>query len=158
MEDFAVRKKFSVEQIVTIPRQGEVGVQAAGNALTWFKAFAAKSAPLCLILWIVFNVWFNRERANAYRDSGTHISVGRFLSGSNPILENVGLAVFVSGLSPCMSQDSPKQLPTPDECASLRESDEYRPAGKHRRFPLYLVILAGVFLCGLISWGNAVWD
>jgi hypothetical protein len=157
MEDFAVKKKFPVEQIVTNPRQAGVGNPRAGSVLILLRATAAKSALLCLILWVVFNVWFNRERANAYRDSSTRISTGGFLGGGNGVLQSVGLAVFVSGLSPCLPQDSPKQSPMPDECSSLRESNEYRLAGEQRRIPMYVEILAGVFLCGLISWGDAVW-
>ena len=97
-----------------------------------------------------------RNSSSLDRDSSTHISISRFLGGGNGVRQNVGLAVFVSGLSPCLPQDSPKQPPMPDECASLRESNEYRLAGEQRRIPMYLEILACVFLCGLISWGHAV--
>jgi hypothetical protein len=163
-----VKKKFSAEQIATNPRQAAVGIAGACSVLIWFKALAAKGASLYLILCIVFNLWINRERAStniaqcgaspAHEFHGKGFEENWSLTGGgNGILQNVGLAVFVSGLSPCLLQDFLEQRPLPVECASLRKSHEYRPAGEERRFPLYLEILAGVFLCGLISWGDAVW-
>jgi hypothetical protein len=179
-----VKKKYSIERIVTNPKQAGVGIPAVRSVLIGFKALAAKSASLYLILCIVFNLWINRERASTYiAQCGASLTELRFTngrpeyipapdapadcqgfhaarvcsSGGNGILQNVGLAVFVSGLTSCLPQDSPKQPPPADQCASLRESNEYRLAGERRRFPLYLAILAGVFLCGLISWGDTEW-
>jgi hypothetical protein len=157
------RDGFSVEQIVTNPKQAEVGIPAEGSVLIWFKALAAKSVSLYLIICIVFNLWIDRECASAYiAQCGASLTElrftnGRFLAGGNGLLQDVGLAVFVSGLIPRLPQDSPNEPAPPAQCASLQESGEYQPAGEQRRFPLYLEILAGVFLCGLISWGDAVW-
>jgi hypothetical protein len=142
--ELAVKKKFSAEQIATNPRQAEVGIPGAGSVLIRFKALAAKSASLYLILCIVFNLWINREHAAYIAQRGASLAhefpskgfeENRSLTnGGNGILENVGLAVFVSGLSPCLLRDSLKQ-PLPDECAGLRESGEYPPAGEQRRLP-----------------------
>lgn len=49
-------------------------------------------------------------------------------------------------------QDFPEQPPPTNQSASQRESNEHRPAGEHRRFSLYFQVLAGVILCGVISW------
>jgi len=49
-------------------------------------------------------------------------------------------------------QDLPKQPPPPNQCATLRESNEHRPGGKQRRFSLYFEVLAGVFLSRTLSW------
>jgi hypothetical protein len=191
IEDLDVKKRLSVEQFVTIPRQAEVGTLVARSVVIWFKVLGPKSASLCLILFIVFNLWINREGASSCiarsgaslaelrsaigyqclfrrrhetefvepldRESSVHIGIGRLIGDGSGILQNLGLAVFVSGLSPYLPQDSQKQPCLPDQCASLRGSDEYQLAGEQRRFPLYLEILAGVFLCGLISWGDAMW-
>ena len=91
------------------------------------------------------------------RIGSTHTDTHRFSGSGYGILQNVGLAVYVSDLSFCLRRDSPNQPPSADQCASLGESNEYRLAGEQRRFPFYLEILAGVFLCGLISWVDAVW-
>jgi hypothetical protein len=80
-----------------------------------------------------------------------------FVGGGNGILQNLGVALFVSGLSPYMPQDSAQQPSLPDQRASVRESGECKGAGEQRRLPAYLQILASVLLCGLIFWGDAVW-
>lgn len=49
-------------------------------------------------------------------------------------------------------QDFPNQSPPPNQCASLRESNEHRPGGEQRRFSLYFKVLSGVFLSGAVSW------
>jgi hypothetical protein len=184
MEGNDVAKTISLEQGASFPRQAEVsipaaGVPAAGNAPTRSKARAAESAGLCLILCIVFNFWITPERASALiAQSGASPVGSRFtsdreftsgrpgdlavpnaplLGGGNGILQNLGVALFVSGLSPYMPQDSAQQPGLPDQCASVRESNECRLAGDQHRFPLYLQILASVLLCGLISWGDAAW-
>lgn len=178
-------KTNSLEQSASIPKQAEVSLPAAGHDRIWFKARAAKSAAHCLILCIVFNFWINSEHARALIAqssaspagsrftsdrgfmNGRAFTSGRtanlpapnalFSGGGNGILQNLGVALFVSGLSPYMPQDSARQPGLPDQCASVRESGEWKGAGEQRRFPFYLEFLAGVLLCGFIFWGDAVW-
>jgi hypothetical protein len=179
MEDLEVTKTISLKQSGSVPNQAEVSIPAAGNAPIWLKARAARSATLCLLFCTALNSWINSERARALIAqssaalAGPRISSSRgfangragdlrvstaFFSGSgNGIFQNLGVVLFVSGLSPNLLQDSPRQRALPDPCASLRESGECRQTGEQRWFPLYLQILASVLFCGLISWGDAVW-
>jgi hypothetical protein len=179
MEDLVVTKTNSLEQSASIPKQAEVSIPAAGNDQIWFKTRAARSAAHCLIFCIVFNFWINSERARALiaqssaSPAGSRFTSDRgftngrpkdlpvpnafFVGGANGILQNLGVALFVSGLSPYMPQDSAQQPSLPDQRASVRESGECKGAGEQRRLPAYLQILASVLLCGLIFWGDAVW-
>jgi hypothetical protein len=179
MGSLDVTKTISLERSVSVPTQAEENIPAAGNAPIWFKARAARSGALCLIICIGFNLWIDSERARASIAqssaslAGPRITSGRgfasgrtedlpvpnalLLGGGNGILQNLGVALFVSALSPYLPQDSPQQCGLPDPCASLRESGECKLAGEQRWLPLCLQILASVLLCGLISWGDAVW-
>jgi hypothetical protein len=185
MEGLEVTKTISLAQRVTVQRQAEVRIPAAGNAAIWLNARAAKSAALCVIFCIVFNLWIDSEHARALITqssallAGPGITNGRgfandrrfasgrhedlpaqaapFFSGDNGMFQNLGVVLFVSGLSPDPPQKFAQQPGLPDPCAGVPESSECRQAGEERRFPLYLQILASVLLCGLISWGDAVW-
>lgn len=178
-------KMISLKQSVSVQKQAEVSVPAAVDALIWLKTRVAKSAAPCLIFCIVFNLGINPERANAViARSGDSLARPRFtsgwgftndrgftsgrpenlpvpraffLDGDNGIVENAGVALFMSGLSPYLPQGSPRQSGLPDQPASALESREYQQASDQRRFPLYLEVLAGVLVCGLISWGDVMW-
>jgi len=172
MEDLEVTKTISLEEGVSLPNQAEVRTPAGGNAPSPFRERADQSAVLCLILCIALNLWINSERTRALIAQssaslvGPRIASGRHQNrpgpngllggGGNGIFQNLGVVLFVSGLSPYL-QDSPQRPGLPNQCVSLRESGEGKQSGEQRRFPLYLQILASVLLCGLISWGDAVW-
>ncbi len=172
-------KTISFKQSASVSRQAEARIPAAGDDRIWFKAPAAKSAAPCLIFCIVFIFGINPERASALTaQSSVSLAGPRFMSDrgftngrtedqpgtnglfsgdGNGMFQNLGVALFVSGLSPYLPQDSPRQPGLPDQPASARESRECMQTGGQRRFPLYLEILASVLLFGLISWGDAMW-
>jgi len=180
MEDLEVTKTISLGQSGSLPNQPAVNIPAAGSATIWLNARAAKSSALCLIFCIVFNFWINSERARALiaqsspslaagpriasdrgfasgHSENLPVTTAHSLSGGNGILENLGVVLFVSGLSPYLQQESPQQRGLPNPCASPQESRECRLAREQRWFSLYLQIFASVLLCGLISWGDVVW-
>jgi hypothetical protein len=86
-----------------------------------------------------------------------------FPGGGNGIVESAGAALFVSGLSRYLPQDSQQGPGLPDESATAPEPHEYEQAGEQRRFSLIIQILACVallmacvLLCSLIFRGDAV--
>jgi hypothetical protein len=177
-----VTKILLLLQIACISRQAGVGVSAGVSAC--FGARARKSTALWLFLCVIFGFWISSESATADRPAcagaygapssasvaGVRIANGRrltngwaedvplrnamFPGGGNGILQNLGVALFVSGLSPYLPQGLPRQS---DNFACLREPEEYQQAGEQRQSPWYLEFLAGLFLCGVVSWGRALW-
>jgi len=71
------------------------------------------------------------------------------------ILEDPGLALLVSGLSPYLPQGFPQQ--TREENGCLRGSDELEQAGQEGKFPLDLGCLAALVVCGFACWGGVAW-
>jgi hypothetical protein len=191
MEGLEVTKTISLEQSISVPRQTEVRIPAAGNAAIWLNVRAAKSAALCVIFCILFNLWINSEHSGALiaqssvsvagpritnglgfgndrgitndrgfagdRHENRPVPDGLFSGGGNGMFQNLGVVLFVSGLSPDPPQGFAQRPGLPDPCAGVREPSECRQAGEERWFPLYLQILASVLLCGLVSWSDAVW-
>lgn len=208
MGDLDVTKTISLEQCVSVARQGEVSIPAEGDGLIrprirvkirtkirvkvrkWSRA--GKRASLCLIFCIVFSFWISLERATAAgperakadgSKSGAALVEVRFTNGrefteglrngwaqdlplpngmaaggGNGILESAGVALFVSGLSRYLPQNSPQRRGQAEEYAGQREFDEYQLAGKQRQIALRLeLLLAGLLLCGLAYWGGAAW-
>jgi hypothetical protein len=183
MEDLDVTKILSLLQIGCVSRQAGADVSAPGAAVC-FGARAIKSTALWLILCVMFGFWISSESATADRPAravadgfqpsasiaGVRIANGRRLTnswaevfplsnaalrnGANGIHQNLGVALFVSGLSPYLPQRLPRRS---DNCAFLREPEEYQQAGEQHPFPFNLEFLAGLFLCGVVSWGGALW-
>jgi len=70
------------------------------------------------------------------------------------ILEDPGLALLVSGLSPYLPQGFPPRTPDSGDGDGLRGQ---RWGGDQRQFPLDIELLAGLLLCGVVCWGGAEW-
>ncbi len=171
-------------QAETGSRQTGVSIPAADGVAVCFGARAAKSLIPWLILCMVLGFWLSPVGATADRPGragasgvqssvsvvGLRIANGRrlangwgegfplsnamFAGGGDGILENAGVALFVSGLSPYLLQGLPQQ---PDNYAGLQGPEEYRRAREQHQFPLHLEFLAWLFFCGFVSWGGAVW-
>jgi hypothetical protein len=163
-------------------RQTEAGIAAVDGVAACFGARATKSTFLWLILCVVMGFWISSEGAAAYgperagayvaRSSasiaGLGIANGRrltngwaesfplskaVLAGSDRILDDAGVSLFVSGLSPYLLRGLPQH---PGNHARLREDEEYPLAGKQHQFPSHLEFTAWLFFCGFVSWGGAV--
>ncbi len=171
-------------QAETGSREIGVGIPAANGVAVCFGARAARSMIRWLILGVVFGFCISSVGATADRPerdggngvqsraslAGLRIANGRRLTngwaegyslsnamltgGGNGILENAGVALFVSGLSPYLRQGMPQQ---PDNYAGLQAPDEYHLAGEQQPLPLHLEIFAWLFFCGFVSWSGMAW-
>jgi hypothetical protein len=73
------------------------------------------------------------------------------------ILENPGLVLLVSGLSPYLPQGFPQQSCPSEDCGGLRESEGLGQAGQEEQFSIDLESLAALIIFGFVCWGGAEW-
>ncbi|MGB8028981.1 MAG: hypothetical protein WCF30_04870 [Terracidiphilus sp.] len=71
------------------------------------------------------------------------------------ILNNPGLALLVSGLSPYLPQGFPERAREDNGC--LRGSEGLRQAGQEGQFSIDLELLAVLIIFGFVCWGGAEW-